>query len=144
MILVWAAPLLASGVAAVWDWRTGLIPYAISGTTAGAAALLMMAGGLPWTHLLWGIGTWAALEGATAWHWDHFGAGDTTLFGALACWLGPFILPLIALTALVNLGRAGMQWAGGQGWPSVLRLGPSIAVATLTLTTVAWWLAHAG
>jgi Flp pilus assembly protein protease CpaA len=144
MILILAAPVGVSVLAAWWDGRTGLIPYPISGLTGLGAVALMATAHLPWGDLGWGAGTWAVLEGVTALHWDHFGAGDTTLLGALACWLGPLIVPLLAVTAVINLGRASVQWGTGRGWPATLRLGPSIAGATLLLTGLAWALGRPG
>jgi prepilin signal peptidase PulO-like enzyme (type II secretory pathway) len=147
MIPAWLpsfAVVTTAGVAGVWDARTGLIPYPISAVAVLGAVAAMAFGHLPWVGLLWGVGTWGALEGATALRWDRFGAGDTTLLGVLGCWLGPWILPLLAVSALVNLARATLWWGRGRGWPTSLRLGPSIAGASVILTAGLWGLTRLG
>jgi Flp pilus assembly protein protease CpaA len=138
-VTAWVAvPLAAATTGAVWDARTGRIPWPLAAATAGFAAVAAATGGWPWGAWLWGPAAFGALEGAVAAGWADFGGGDTALLGALGCWAGPAVWLLFGLSEGVSWIRAGARWAVGQGWTRQLRWGPSLAAAAWTLAALAW------
>jgi Flp pilus assembly protein protease CpaA len=107
-ILAWCWALTT--VAAWTDLRARIIPNALVFVGLGGALLAMVLGRLPWEHLLWAAGTWAAYE-LWQWRWPGtLGWGDVkwaTVIMACLGGVGLFVL---------GMGHLGVTVGGTVRW----------------------------